>query len=72
MYKGKNLYRYRYQRLIHKKTNLLQVSFFFFMFISVKELVGVPNPQLITHFSTKYQLPIIFYLANYQLFTNLG
>ena len=42
------------------------------MFISVKELVGVPNSQLITHFSTKYQLTIIFYLANYQLFTNSG
>ena len=42
------------------------------MFISVKELVAVPNSQLITHFSTKYQLTIIFYLASYQLFTNLG
>ena len=42
------------------------------MFMSVKELVGVPNSQLITHFSTKYQLIIIFYLANYHLFTNSG
>ena len=42
------------------------------MFISVKELIGVPNSQLITHFSAKYQLTIIFYLANYQLTINLG